>query len=322
MCQAHKLPSGKALGQYKGNTDFTCFIGAELWIKECRFRKVFTYLYITRFCQFFRTAHFYLFLCRRFYHFFLEHHISNSLLVHHSICGTPASNLQSSCKSGTRTASVTYHHSLHSSCRWNDQFTIFQRNRTEPLQREINIQISIPHIGCIPISQRNHIMKVHSKVQLMCTIDFIQRSIIHSSQHFSLSRASIRIKYRQFPFLLLSRTEFVTERSPFQLQLLFRGRFHNPCIMTVKSAIFHKCHTYQNAVTIFLLIREAETDHRVRKLYTFAFQALISCKYIIKQIDILFAATYIYSSRRCCIKFQTILIEPIRYHERRTLVVQ
>ena len=36
-----------------------------------------------------------------------------------------------------------------------------------------------------------------------------------------------------------------------------------------EAPVFHKCHTYQNAVTIFLLIREAETDHRVRKLYTF-----------------------------------------------------
>ena len=46
------------------------------------------------------------------------------------------------------------------------------------------------------------------------------------------------------------KTEAESELSNLQTQFdtliqNFRGRFHNPCIMTVKSAIFHKCHTYQ-----------------------------------------------------------------------------
>ena len=117
-------------------------------------------------------------------------------------------------------------------------------------------------ISIRPIYLRIETGIVHIKI-LTIGIQLIQRSIVHSSKHLSISRCTLRCLYRQTPLLFLSGTQLITEYIPFHCQCFIRHTLLQVDLFRIEFTTLDKSKQVLYPVSILLFIRNIKTNNRV-----------------------------------------------------------
>ena len=87
-------------------------------------------------------------------------------------------------------------------------------------------------------------------------LDLIKTLVVEHCHQRSISRCTVRILDSQFPFLLLTRCQTVTEGFPCQSQFFVRHRTSDSLLVFVTYTVLNPRIGYEQTISIFLLIHK------------------------------------------------------------------
>ena len=127
----------------------------------------------------------------------------------------------------------------------------------------------------------------------MVRINLVEALIVEHSHERGISGCTVRLRYLQFPFFLLSRCQTVTERLPRRLQPLVRHRTCNGLLMHVAYAVLHPSEGQEQTIAILFLIGKLTINQRGIFFHAATLQHLVATENRVDDMQIRIAGTYL-----------------------------
>ena len=127
-------------------------------------------------------------------------------------------------------------------------------------------------------------------------LQHIKALVIERRHQLGIGRLAVRAIHGEYPLLLLSWLQTITEGCPFQLQLLIGQGALNMRLVRIAMPVLHPGEGQQQAVAVFLLVGDLHVQQAVALIAGASLNDLVTCEDTIDNVYILIGGAYLHGN--------------------------